>query len=272
MDAKGCIKDTEWQGCTPEPLPEGTVKEKVAFLLKQPHERSIKDITRIIYPNVEEHSQEFDSKYSYVRRMVAELRGHRVHFHRTGRYRLVWQGRPVALNWLIGCIREILLGNNKSPPEWMDIKSFFNILDVAASPNGRKYVGDRNYPCTFEVSRTGYVTIYVHDKQGDWEDWLFEQLINRGWPEGLVIHMFQYLEPTHHDEHMTIDGFSWPREMRGKAIKTPYGWTLKFGDGSHPDALEMEFKENIGAGIRRLNTKVDILLKLVGWVEKEYQK
>jgi hypothetical protein len=52
VKSNGCKKVANWYDCNSKPLPNGTVKDKVAFLLNQPYKRSAKDITKIIYPEL----------------------------------------------------------------------------------------------------------------------------------------------------------------------------------------------------------------------------
>ncbi|MCW4032069.1 MAG: hypothetical protein NWF08_01595 [Candidatus Bathyarchaeota archaeon] len=267
MGLKGCNEVAKWHSCTPKPLPEGTVKDKVAFLLKQNVKRTEKDITKIIYPSLNEDSPVFKSKYSYVRKLVAKMRRQLVHFHHCGTYKLVWNGQPITLNELIKGKQECLLTNGTRPPEWMYTENFFQLLKIPSSNNGRKYVGSTNLPCTFEITKNGYITVYIHNARIDWRDWLEEQLVTYGWPRGLMSHIFSALESNDESMHMTIDGFSWPKEWRGKRIEIPYGIVLVLGDGSHPYSLELKFSSSI-PNMKRIEAKLDILLQMAGWVEK----
>jgi hypothetical protein len=100
-------------------------------------------------------------------------------------------------------------------------------------------------PCHFEITKKNYIII-VYDFKKNWRSWLKDQLTKHGLSKADAIKITKNLVRDISESHLVLGDIIVPPHLVGQKVRDKIsGITIKFGDESHPDNLEIEVDHEV---------------------------
>lgn len=123
-------------------------------------------------------------------------------------------------------------------------------------------------PCHFEITKKNYI-ITVYDFKTNWRSWLKDQLTKHGLSKADAIKITKNLVRDISESHLVLGDIIVPPHLVGQKVRDKIsGITIKFGDESHPDNLEIEVDHEVKQQLETLQERINEMSnKLDGHIE-----